>query len=155
MTESEVRELQITALGIIEGEPNLVANLSNLSSVIYHAFPGCNWVGFYLWNEADQELVLGPFQGKPACLRIKEGRGVCGKAFAEKSSQLVTDVHQFSDHIACDPASRSELVVPLLKDGRCYGVLDLDAPVVAHFTEQHRTVLTDLMAKACQSLQFK
>jgi L-methionine (R)-S-oxide reductase len=120
--------------GLLAGETDAVANLANAAAVIYHALPSVNWTGFYLARGT--ELVLGPFQGKPACVRIGFGRGVCGTAAAERRSVLVEDVHAFPGHIACDTASRSELVVPLLRDGGIIGVLDLDSPVPARFDAQ-------------------
>lgn len=124
------------ALALVDGEPNLIANLANLSAHIFQSIPGLNWAGFYLWDERDQQLVLGPFQGKPACVRISPNKGVCGKAFSERQTQRVFDVHEVPYHIACDSASRSELVVPLFKGENCIGVLDLDAPTVGFFDEE-------------------
>lgn len=138
-------DLPKSALSLIEGEPNLVANLANLSALIFHSMEGLNWAGFYLWDEQAKELVLGPFQGKPACLRIKPERGVCGKAYSSKEVQLVDDVHAFAGHIACDPESRSELVVPLIVKGQCVGVLDLDAPTVKRFSMAEGEMLKTLM----------
>lgn len=138
-------DLSVSALALIEGEKNQVANLANLSALFYQMIPGLNWAGFYLWDEADGELVLGPFQGKPACIRINPKRGVCGKAFSTREVQRVADVHAFAGHIACDPASRSELVVPMLLEGECVGVLDLDAPVENHFSPELSQELEELM----------
>jgi len=121
---------EMTAL--ISGEPDDVANLANVSALLFDRMPDLNWAGFYLMKGG--ELVLGPFQGKPACIRIKVGRGVCGSAVAEKKTIRVEDVHQFPGHIACDSASLSELVVPLLRDGAVVGVLDLDSPSVRRFS---------------------
>jgi GAF domain-containing protein len=117
--------------GLLAGETDVVANLANAAAAIFHALEAVNWAGFYLARGT--ELVLGPFQGKPACVRIEFGRGVCGTAAVRRRSVLVDDVHAFAGHIACDAASRSELVVPLLRDGRLIGVLDLDSPVRARF----------------------
>lgn len=122
---------------LIDGERNAVANLANAASMLFHALDGCNWIGFYLFD--GRELVLGPFHGKPACIRIALGRGVCGSAAAEQRTIVVQDVHTFPGHIACDAASRSELVVPLLDRGRLLGVLDLDSPHVARFDEVDAT----------------
>ena len=135
------RELQ----GFITGEKNLIANLANIASWIYHSCPDLNWCGFYLWVEEDQELVLGPFQGKPACIRIRPERGVCGGAYTQKKTLRVDDVHAFAGHIACDAASASELVVPLMKDGKCFGVLDLDSPTVKRFSERDEAGFTKIM----------
>jgi L-methionine (R)-S-oxide reductase len=120
---------QIEAL--LAGETDLTANLANAAAAIYHTLPMLNWAGFYLWR--GPELVLGPFQGKPACVRIPVGRGVCGTAAARRQSILVPDVHAFPGHIACDQASNAELVVPLIRDDRLIGVLDLDSPQPARF----------------------
>lgn len=141
------KDLSASALALIEGEMNLVANLANLSSLFFYSIPGLNWAGFYLWNEEEGELVLGPFQGKPACIRIRPDRGVCGKAFSTREVQVVRDVNEFPGHIACDAASRSELVIPMLWQGRCVGVLDLDAPVENHFSSELASELEALMSR--------
>lgn len=119
---------------LLEGERDAIANYANTTSLLYHSLPDLNWVGFYLLK--DGELVVGPFQGKPACVRIAVGRGVCGAAVAQRQTMLVEDVHAFADHIACDAASRSELVVPLFKGDRILGVLDLDSPLPARFDHE-------------------
>lgn len=137
--------LEKELLSLIDGEKNLIANLANISSWINLAFPRLNWCGFYLWNEEDNELVLGPFQGKPACIRIKPERGVCGAAYTQAKTVRVDDVHAFPGHIACDSASQSELVVPLIKDGKVMGVLDLDSPELKRFTAQDEKELTRIM----------
>ncbi len=116
------------------GEPNLIANLSNLSALIYHAMEQVNWAGFYLLDDADT-LVLGPFQGQVACVRIPVGKGVCGTAVASGEVQRIDDVHAFPGHIACDAASESELVVPIRQNGRIIGVLDIDSPIQNRFSE--------------------
>jgi GAF domain-containing protein len=120
------------ARGLLSGHQHLVANAANLSALIFQELPGLNWAGFY-FTEGD-ELVLGPFQGKPACVRIPWGKGVCGTAAATGSNQRVADVHEFAGHIACDAASVSELVIPLHRGGRVVGVLDLVSPLKARFT---------------------
>ncbi|SCZ04719.1 GAF domain-containing protein [Microvirga guangxiensis] len=125
---------QLAAL--LEGEPDAIANAANMSALIYQLLPDLNWAGFYFMR--GPELVLGPFQGKVACVRIPVGRGVCGTAVERKTSVVVPDVHAFPGHIACDSASRSELVVPLIKDGRVLGVLDLDSPHPNRFDEEDR-----------------
>src|ERR1043165_5896160 len=112
---------------LIDGEPELIANAANMAALVYHAMPELNWAGFYF--DKNGELVLGPFQGKPACVRIAWGKGVCGAAAARGASVVVPDVHECPGHIACDAVSASELVVPLLSSGRVVGVLDLDSPV--------------------------
>jgi GAF domain-containing protein len=122
--------------GLLEGERDMIANTANMSALIYQFLPSLNWAGFYFMRGG--ELVLGPFQGKTACVRIAVGRGVCGTAVERKESIVVPDVHAFPGHIACDSASRSELVVPLIKDGRVLGVLDLDSPNPNRFDEEDR-----------------
>lgn len=125
-------ELEAQARALVAGEPDRVANAANIAALIAHALPRINWAGFYFLQ--GDELVLGPFQGKPACVRIPVGRGVCGVAVAEARSQLVPDVHAFAGHIACDPASRAEIVVPLRDaTGRIFGVLDIDSPEPGRF----------------------
>lgn len=131
------------AKAITAGEPDLVANLSNLSALVYETLENVNWVGFYLTREPET-LVLGPFQGKVACLRIPFGRGVCGTAAATRETQLVVDVHEFDGHIACDAASNSEVVVPLVVDGNVVGVFDLDSPSVGRFSQDDADGLTKL-----------
>jgi L-methionine (R)-S-oxide reductase len=132
-------------LTLIEGEKSLIANLANITSWIHHSLPDLNWTGFYLWDQIDQELVLGPFQGLPACIRIKPSRGVCGASYTRAQTMRVDDVNVFPGHIACDSASRSELVIPLIKDGKVLAVLDLDSPLPAKFTEDDAKHLTNLM----------
>ncbi|GGD17139.1 GAF domain-containing protein [Pontibacillus salipaludis] len=118
---------------LIEDEPDQVANLANASSLLNQFLDKVNWVGFYIWKQ--DQLVLGPFQGLPACVRIPSGKGVCGTAIAEGKTQRVADVHEFPGHIACDAASQSEIVVPMYKDGNIFGVLDIDSPVKERFDE--------------------
>jgi len=118
---------------LLAGERDLIANAANVSSLLFHSLPDLNWVGFYF--ERDGELVLGPFQGKPACVRIKIGQGVCGTAASKCETVIVPDVHQFPGHIACDSVSNSEIVVPLLKGSKLVGVLDLDSPLLNRFDE--------------------
>jgi GAF domain-containing protein len=118
--------------GLLHGETDPIANAANTAALLFTTLPDLNWAGFYFLRKPD-ELVLGPFQGKPACVRIAVGRGVCGTAVRERRSLLIEDVHAFADHIACDAASRSELVVPLLRGDRILGVIDLDAPIPARF----------------------
>jgi L-methionine (R)-S-oxide reductase len=125
--------LREAALALTNGEPDGVANMANLAALIGQFLPDLNWAGFY--RRIGDELVLGPFIGKPACLRIPLGRGVCGTAAAEGVTQLVPDVHAFPGHIACDPASRSELVVPVVRNGTVVAVIDLDSPLPARFDE--------------------
>jgi len=121
---------QLAAL--TEGIPYEIANLANAAALLWQHLPDINWAGFYLME--DGALVVGPFQGKPACIRIAVGRGVCGTAVAQQKTQLVPDVHAFPGHIACDDASRSEIVVPIYRGGEVYGVLDIDSPYPERFT---------------------
>lgn len=144
----KLESLEKEIISLIEDEKNLIANLANISASIYHGFPGLNWCGFYLWSKEDQELILGPFQGKAACIRIKPGKGVCGTSFLRRETIRVEDVHEFPGHIACDSASESELVVPLIKNGEVFGVLDLDAPVKNRFSEDDARAFTQMMIKA-------
>ncbi|WP_174292177.1 GAF domain-containing protein [Sphingomonas bacterium] len=125
------RDLLAALDALTAGEPDWVANCANASALLWQYLPDLNWAGFY--RMVAGELVLGPFQGKPACIRIAVGAGVCGAAVASGATQLVADVHAFPGHIACDAASRSELVVPITRDGAVWGVLDLDSPVPARF----------------------
>ncbi len=119
--------------GLVHGEHDWIANTANASSLVFNSMPGLNWAGFYFMQGQD-ELVLGPFQGKPACIRIKKGRGVCGSTVEKRATSVVEDVHAFPGHIACDAASRSELVVPIFgKDGEVIGVFDLDSPLPGRF----------------------
>ena len=129
---------------LLSGERDWLANFANAASLIFHALPGLNWAGFYLLREG--ELVLGPFQGKPACIRIAVGRGVCGGAVAQGQTLVVPDVHEFPGHIACDAASRAELVAPLRATDRIIGVLDLDSPQPGRFDEDDRIGCERLMA---------
>lgn len=121
--------------------PHRIANLANASALLFDMLPNLNWAGFYLLE--GEKLVLGPFQGKPACIEIPVGRGVCGTAVAEGKTQLVGNVHQFPGHIACDSASNSEIVIPLWRDGKILGVLDIDSPLFDRFTEADRRGLEE------------
>ena len=127
----------------IQDVPYKTANFANASALIWQELPDINWAGFYFMT--DGMLVLGPFQGKPACTRIAVGRGVCGTAVAQDATQLVPDVHAFPGHIACDCASNSEIVVPIHKDGAVYGVLDIDSPLFSRFSEADRAGLEALV----------
>lgn len=133
-------ERQLEAL--LTGEEALIPNLANASALLYQALEDINWAGFYLWT--GEELLLGPFQGMPACVHIAPGRGVCGTAAATATTQRVADVHAFSGHIACDAASRSEIVIPLQKQGRLLGVLDIDSPSPGRFDETDQAGLERL-----------
>jgi GAF domain-containing protein len=136
-------ELAYQLRALIEGESDFIANLANTAALLYHSLPALNWAGFYLLKQ--QELVVGPFQGKPACVRIALGKGVCGKAAQQRSTVIVPDVHRFAGHIACDSASNSEIVVPLMADSDLLGVLDLDSPQFSRFDQQDAEGLQTLM----------
>lgn len=138
-------ELAQQARGLMTGERDLIANAANFSALLFHSLPDLNWAGFYLYDGS--ELVIGPFQGKPACIRIALGRGVCGTAAQSRETQLVRDVRAFEGHIACDAASNSEIVVPLVKsDGSLLGVWDVDSPLVDRFDEEDRAGMEALCA---------
>ena len=137
MTDYEALCMKLT--GLLDGVPHRIANLANASALIYESLEDLNWAGFYLLE--GETLVLGPFQGKPACIEIPLGRGVCGTAAQTGQTQLVPDVHLFPGHIACDSASNSEIVVPLRVDGKVVGVLDLDSPWPGRFTKEDQTGL--------------
>lgn len=134
MTKTELyRDLLLQAQGLMTGIDDPIANAANVAALLWYGLPDLNWAGFYFAKERD--LVLGPFQGKPACVRIGEGKGVCGTAAKTGKIQIVPDVHAFAGHIACDSASNSEIVVPLIRDGAVIGVLDLDSPMLARFDD--------------------
>ena len=141
--------MQLKAL--TEGVPYPTANLANASALLWQHLENINWAGFYIMEQA--ALVLGPFQGKPACIRIPVGKGVCGTAVAEDRTQLVADVHQFPGHIACDWASNSEIVVPIHKDGQVWGVLDIDSPLFGRFSPEDQEGLEDFV-KALETALF-
>ena len=128
---------------ITDGVPHPIANLANVSALLYQAIPDINWVGFYLMH--DGKLVLGPFQGKVACVEIAVGKGVCGTAVEKDEVQMVSDVHAFPGHIACDGASRSEIVLPIHKNGNVVGVLDIDSPLLSRFTEDDKAGLLEII----------
>jgi GAF domain-containing protein len=136
-------QLTVELGALLEGETDFIANLANAAALLYHGLPDLNWGGFYLLKKG--ELVVGPFQGKPACVRIAMGKGVCGTAALQRNTVIVRDVNQFPGHIACDAASNSEIVVPLVRDGELLGVLDLDSPKLARFDEQDREGLEKLV----------
>ena len=142
MTDYKALNSQLRAL--TEGIPYKIANLANASALLWAHLADINWAGFYLME--DGALVLGPFQGKTACIRISVGKGVCGTAVAENATQLVPDVHLFPGHIACDCASNSEIVVPIRKDGMIIGVLDIDSPTKNRFTKADQAGLEDFVA---------
>ncbi len=137
------KELHVQTEHLLYGERDMIANLANVASLLYHSFSEVNWAGFYLWKE--NELVLGPFNGKPACVRIASGRGVCGAAVERRATVVVEDVEAFPGHIACDSASRSEIVIPLLHNGALLGVLDIDSPVHSRFDNDDKQGLERLV----------
>ena len=145
-------ELLRQAQGLLYGERDLIANAANVAALIWQIVPDLNWAGFYFIKGG--ELVLGPFQGKPACVRIAVGKGVCGTAVARRETMLVEDVHVFPGHIACDSASNSELVVPLIKGGKVHGVLDLDSPNFARFDAEDRRAFEALVAVFVEGTDF-
>ena len=145
------RDLQAQAQGLLHDEHDLIANAANFCALLYNALPDVNWVGFYFLK--DGELLVGPFQGKPACVHIALGKGVCGTAAERCQTILVPDVNKFPGHIFCDGDSLSEIVVPLLKDGKLLGVLDLDSPKLARFDAEDQRGLETLANIFLQSLE--
>lgn len=142
------RDLLSAVDGLTAGEPDAIANMANVAALIWETLPDLNWAGFY--RNVDGELIVGPFQGRPACIRIAFGDGVCGAAAETLQVQRVEDVHAFPGHIACDAASASELVVPIVRDGQLIAVLDLDSPTPSRFTEEDEAgcvALCDLLSK--------
>ncbi|MDQ0188983.1 GAF domain-containing protein [Alicyclobacillus cycloheptanicus] len=139
---------------LVDGEPNVTANLANVSALLNVHMSDINWVGFYLWHEQDSELVLGPFQGKPACIRIALGKGVCGTAAQTRQAQVVPDVFAFPGHIACDADSRSEVVIPMVKDGCLLGVLDIDSPQPGRFDDEDAAGLQRVVDALVQFIPF-
>ena len=146
------RELQQQLAALFAGERNGLANAANMSALLYEALPNLNWAGFYFLQAG--ELVLGPFQGKVACVRIALGRGVCGTAAERRETIIVPDVNAFPGHIACDVASRSEIVIPLIQDGRLLGVLDIDSPQIARFDQDDGAGLNAAAGLLVQSSDF-
>ena len=145
-------ELAASLRALLEGERDLIANSANMAALLFWSLPDLNWAGFYLLEPGRGDLLLGPFQGKPACVRIEIGRGVCGTAAARLETVVVQDVHAFPGHIACDSASNSEIVVPVIRDGRLLGVLDLDSPVHARFDDADARGLEALVRILVESL---
>ena len=143
-------QLAEQARALVHGEPDRIANAANLSALVYHALPDLNWVGFYFHD--GKELVVGPFQGLPACVRIALDRGVCGAAATTRQTQRIADVEAFPGHIACDAASRSELVVPLVRDGQLVGVFDLDSPLLDRFNAEDQDGLESIARIFVESL---
>ncbi|MGE8212003.1 MULTISPECIES: GAF domain-containing protein [unclassified Stenotrophomonas] len=144
-------QLLAQARALVHGEADRIANAANLSALVYHALPQLNWVGFYFYD--GKELVVGPFQGLPACVRIPLSKGVCGAAASSGQTQRIEDVDAFPGHIACDSASRSELVVPLLRDGALVGVFDIDSPVLARFDADDQLGLEAIAQVFVEALQ--
>ena len=144
-TGSFYNRLTLQALAIVEGESDLIANLSNISALLNMELENINWVGFYLLK--NDELVLGPFQGKPACVRIPVGKGVCGTAVKDNRVMRVDDVHAFPGHIACDAVSQSEIVIPLNIGGKCIGVLDIDSPDLSRFDQNDEQGLVSFVTE--------
>jgi L-methionine (R)-S-oxide reductase len=140
---------------LIHDEPNLIANLANISALLYQSLSDINWAGFYLWNTTDSQLVLGPFQGMPACIRIDSGSGVCGTAFSTGKTQLVGDVHAFPGHIACDSASNSEIVVPVITGQKPVAVLDIDSPRFNRFNGEDLRGLEDITGLIAEELNWQ
>jgi GAF domain-containing protein len=128
---SQYKELVSQVSAITAGETDSIANMANISAILFNGMSGVNWAGFYIYK--DEQLVLGPFQGNPACIRIPLDKGICGRAATTKSVQVIENVHDFAGHIACDAASNSEVVVPIIKNGQLMGVLDIDSPSFARF----------------------
>ncbi|MDG0979781.1 MAG: GAF domain-containing protein [Halieaceae bacterium] len=141
-------DLRLALRGLLDQEYDVTANSANFSSLLYHSLPELNWVGFY-WLQGS-ELVLGAFQGKPACVRIQIGKGVCGTAVATKEPQIVPDVHAYPGHIACDADSRSELVLPIILADQVIGVLDLDSPIANRFDDNTVTLVSELFSIWCE-----
>ena len=137
---------------LLAGERDLIANAANFAALIFHSLPDLNWAGFYFVK--DDELVLGPFQGRPACVRIAVGKGVCGTAAARRVTTIVPNVHEFPGHIACDSASNSEIVIPLIERERLIGVLDLDSPLLGRFDNEDGNGLNRLVSTLVQSSEL-
>jgi GAF domain-containing protein len=146
------RELEAQAQALLQGEADLMANAANLAALLYHSLSDLNWAGFYFLK--GEQLVLGPFQGKPACVRIEMGKGVCGTAAVRRETVNVPNVHEFPGHIACDSASNSEMVIPLIREGRVIGVLDLDSPKFSRFDDGDAAGLERLARVFVDSCDF-
>ena len=152
-TKSELySNLSVQLRALLEGERDAIANMANMASLLFYSLPDLNWVGFYLLK--NNELVLGPFQGKPACVRIGLGSGVCGTAAKRRETIMVDNVHDFPDHIACDSASNSEIVVPIVAGEQLIGVLDLDSPSLSRFDEEDAAGLNELVEIFVKATDF-
>ncbi len=136
-------QLTAQARSLVEGERDMIANMANISALLFNQMDDVNWAGFYLYKE--DQLVLGPFQGQPACIRIPMGKGVCGTAAATNTVQRIEDVHQFEGHIACDAASNSEIVIPIVVNNQLIGVLDIDSPNLSRFTAEDEAGLCEIV----------
>ncbi|MCX7883766.1 MAG: GAF domain-containing protein [Caloramator sp.] len=153
-TKENFYDILLPALeGLISSEEDALANICNTASLLYNNLEDINWAGFYIMK--DGELVLGPFGGKIACVRIKVGRGVCGSAVRDKKTYVVPNVHEFEGHIACDSASNSEIVVPIIKDGILYGVLDIDSPIFNRFDETDKIYLEKAVEKMNKYIKWE
>lgn len=154
MRQEKYKSLLKSAESLFEGEKNFIANMANTTALIKDAF-GFHWVGFYLWNENSSELILGPFQGPLACTRIKQGKGVCGASMEAEKTLVVPDVHAFAGHIACSALSNSEIVVPLVLNGKKIGVLDIDSTEFNDFSSSDQEMLEKLMSMLLTSSEIK
>ena len=143
-------QLTAQARSLVEGERDMIANMANISALLFNQMDDVNWAGFYLYKE--DQLVLGPFQGQPACIRIPMGKGVCGTAAATKTVQRIEDVHQFEGHIACDAASNSEIVIPIVVNNQLIGVLDIDSPNLSRFTAEDEAGLCEIVSVLSRTL---
>jgi len=143
-------QLAAQARSLVEGERDMIANMANISALLFNQMDDVNWAGFYLYKE--DQLVLGPFQGQPACIRIPMGKGVCGTAAATNTVQRIEDVHQFEGHIACDAASNSEIVIPIVVNNQLIGVLDIDSPKLSRFTAEDEAGLCEIVGVLSRTL---
>lgn len=143
-------QLTAQARSLVEGERDMIANMANISALLFNQMDDVNWAGFYLYKE--DQLVLGPFQGQPACIRIPMGKGVCGTAAATNTVQRIEDVHQFEGHIACDAASNSEIVIPIVVNNQLIGVLDIDSPNLSRFTAEDEAGLCEIVGVLSRTL---
>lgn len=149
MSNAFYRRLEQQAQALLSGESDTIANMANISALLYNELTDVNWAGFYLYKE--DQLVLGPFQGQPACIRIEMGKGVCGTAAANQITQRISDVHQFDGHIACDAASNSEIVIPIVIGEQLLGVLDIDSPEHDRFSAEDEAGLTRIVQAFIES----
>ena len=150
---SNYRDLLKMLPSVLEGERNFISNTANFSALVFNNIKNLNWVGFYIYN--GKELIVGPFQGQTACVRIKLGNGVCGKAAEKRETIIVEDVNEFEGHIACDPNSRSEIVVPIVIDNELIGVLDIDSPLPDRFNEEDKVGLESLLKILIENTDFE